>query len=284
MYLLDHLGSIREMTDSSGVLQAQYLYDPFGRITNILTGSDSDFQYARYYVHLRSGFYLTAYRMYSSKFGKWINRDPIGERGGVNLTAYVGNSPISTIDRLGLDPFTSLAGALTNICMNPKCKVQDVAKCLADAQNIANTMMGFYANFSNPANAGSSTDAEAINGYFCYDWAAGIAGAIASTGQTSFNQGYDWFIDPEPASYNPDGAANYHTHWAASLSAGDSPCPECTVHLDDAFGHGFGSGEIHAGPWEPPAGWLSSPNAPAPGQPYTPKPIQAMPWSSFANF
>ena len=33
---------------------------------------------------------------------KWLSRDPIAERGGVNLYGFVGNNPLSRIDKLGL--------------------------------------------------------------------------------------------------------------------------------------------------------------------------------------
>ena len=35
---------------------------------------------------------------------KWLNRDPIGEIGGINLYGFVGNDPINWFDRDGLDP------------------------------------------------------------------------------------------------------------------------------------------------------------------------------------
>ena len=33
---------------------------------------------------------------------EWLNQDPIQERGGINLYAYVGNNPVNKIDPLGL--------------------------------------------------------------------------------------------------------------------------------------------------------------------------------------
>jgi hypothetical protein len=39
----------------------------------------------------------------ASGLGKWPNRDPIGERGGLNLYGFVGNNPVNATDLLGLD-------------------------------------------------------------------------------------------------------------------------------------------------------------------------------------
>lgn len=41
-------------------------------------------------------------RSYSPGLGRWINRDPIGEAGGLNLYAAMGNSPTNFSDAYGL--------------------------------------------------------------------------------------------------------------------------------------------------------------------------------------
>jgi RHS repeat-associated protein len=98
----DHLGSIREMVDSSGNIQAFYSYDPFGSVTQQQGSLSADFQYAGYYAHSRSRLDLTRTRAYSSVLGRFINRDPIEEEGGINLYAYVDNIPIQDTDASGL--------------------------------------------------------------------------------------------------------------------------------------------------------------------------------------
>lgn len=44
----------------------------------------------------------TANAFYDPNLQRWINRDPIGEEGGVNLSAFCGNNPNNGIDLWGL--------------------------------------------------------------------------------------------------------------------------------------------------------------------------------------
>jgi RHS repeat-associated protein len=45
------------------------------------------------------------YRYYHPKTGRWPSRDPIEERGGVNLYGFVGNDGVGSSDLLGLQEF-----------------------------------------------------------------------------------------------------------------------------------------------------------------------------------
>lgn len=98
----DHLGSIREMTDTNGTVRARYEYDPYGRRTKVSGDMEADFGFTGHYYHRVSGLHLAPYRAYHAETARWINRDPISEGGGLNLYAYAGNNPVNYVDYLGL--------------------------------------------------------------------------------------------------------------------------------------------------------------------------------------
>jgi RHS repeat-associated protein len=125
-YTRDHLGSIRELTDSSGTVQTRYDYDPYGRRTKVSGDLDADFGFTGHYFHQASALHLALYRAYDADLGRWISRDPIGEQGGINLYDYSFNDPLNNVDPSGLDiaiaigfaagltsPFGHVAGAVT---------------------------------------------------------------------------------------------------------------------------------------------------------------------------
>jgi len=97
----DHLGSIREMVDASGTIQARYNYDPYGRRTKVSGSLDADFGFTGDFYHASSGLCLTFLRAYDPDLGRWLSRDLLAERAGLNLYDYVFNNPINWLDPYG---------------------------------------------------------------------------------------------------------------------------------------------------------------------------------------
>jgi RHS repeat-associated protein len=85
---------------------ASYRYDAFGNTTS-KSGTLADanvYRFSSKEFHVISGMYYYGYRFYDPNLQRWINRDPIGEKGGLNLYGIVGNNPITKIDALGQGP------------------------------------------------------------------------------------------------------------------------------------------------------------------------------------
>jgi RHS repeat-associated protein len=104
-YTRDHLGSVREVTNTSGTLYGQYDYDAWGNPVVIIGKMQVNFGYTGHYFHQPSGLDLALYRGYHPTLGRWMSRDPMknGElRQGANLYWYVANNPMSRRDPTGL--------------------------------------------------------------------------------------------------------------------------------------------------------------------------------------
>jgi len=109
-YTRDHLGSVRELIDSSGTVRARYAYDPYGRRSKLTGDVEADFGFAGMFWSAEANLSLTHFRAYDPELGRWLSRDPLKGAEvsqGPNLYAYVHNNPINRIDPLGLsaDPF-----------------------------------------------------------------------------------------------------------------------------------------------------------------------------------
>jgi RHS repeat-associated protein len=59
-------------------------------------------QFSTKYTDEETGLCYYGYRYYGPSRGGWLNRDPVEEGGGADLTAFVLNNPIRHTDRLGL--------------------------------------------------------------------------------------------------------------------------------------------------------------------------------------
>ena len=107
--LPDHLGHIRDVLGAGGTLAARYEYTPYqGSVKVTNTVEPTFLTIGRYYHHPGSGLELALYRAYDPELGRWLSRDPIGEKSGTNLYQYVLNTPAARIDLFGLEPVPTL--------------------------------------------------------------------------------------------------------------------------------------------------------------------------------
>jgi len=65
-----------------------------------------------------TGLSYYGYRYYDPVTGRWPSRDPIDERGGINLYGFVGNSGVNYVDRLGLNIVIVSGGINTDTITN----------------------------------------------------------------------------------------------------------------------------------------------------------------------
>jgi RHS repeat-associated protein len=100
-YHYDGLGSVTNLTDATGATVESYAYDVFGKpsVTSsvgnakMFTGRDYDKETGLYYYRAR---------MYSPELGRFLQTDPIGYAGGINLYAYCKNNSTNFVDPMGL--------------------------------------------------------------------------------------------------------------------------------------------------------------------------------------
>ena len=105
-YHADGNGNVTMLANSSGTVMARYLYDSFGNTLGMwgTLAVGNTYRFSSKEIDTRSGLYYYGYRYYEPNLQRWLNQDPIGERGGLNLYEYVGNSPVNAVDPLGLAP------------------------------------------------------------------------------------------------------------------------------------------------------------------------------------
>ena len=106
LYTTDDIGQVAQQVDaSSGSIVASYLFDAWGArqvSTSDPTAASDPFSgyntEAGYYTDWETGLLLLGHRYYDPSAGRFLNRDPIGMAGGVNVYAYCGNGPLGVVD------------------------------------------------------------------------------------------------------------------------------------------------------------------------------------------
>jgi RHS repeat-associated protein len=103
-YHADGNGNITLLINSNQVIVAKYFYDAFGNVLSKsgLLADANLYRFSSKEAHPNSGMIYYLYRYYDPNLQRWPNRDPLGEKGGINLYEFVGNNPVGNYDFLGL--------------------------------------------------------------------------------------------------------------------------------------------------------------------------------------
>jgi RHS repeat-associated protein len=153
-YALHDYYNVTAITDIGGAVVERYGYSAFGDTRYMTpgfvdrTGSfyEWDLLFKAQFRDEETGYYNYGYRYYVALLGRWINRDPIEEKGGINLYAFTGNNPANHTDHLGLyifdnenlptsdyDRVKRLVGELEQQMKNIQAQLGRLIRCVAGA-------------------------------------------------------------------------------------------------------------------------------------------------------
>ncbi len=101
----DGNGNVMGLVNTAGAFTAIYEYDAFGQTIRAegSAANSNAFRFSTKFTDLETGLVYYGLRYYSPSLGRFINRDPIEERGGLNLYAFCTNNGINGWDYLGQD-------------------------------------------------------------------------------------------------------------------------------------------------------------------------------------
>jgi RHS repeat-associated protein len=96
---------VSELFDPSGNIAATYDFGPFGEdmAASGPAAALNPFRFSSEVWDAALGLVQYTFRPYNPLDGRFLNRDPIEEEGGLNLYGFVGNDPVDAIEYLGLE-------------------------------------------------------------------------------------------------------------------------------------------------------------------------------------
>lgn len=98
---VDHLGTPKALTDSSGQVVWKADYNPFGKASITSQGPTFNLRFPGQYYDAETGLHYNWRRYYDPNTGRYITSDPLGLFDGVNTYGYVHGNPMSNTDPTG---------------------------------------------------------------------------------------------------------------------------------------------------------------------------------------
>jgi len=195
---VDGNGNVTALVNASnGATAAVYEYSPFGELLRNevfdTAIGDNPFRFSTKFYDTETGLINYGARYYSPALGRFINRDPIEEAGGVNLYGFCGNDPVGRFDPNGNSWLSSLwdrtIGSLgKHIAQNwddgGRTYVEAagiIAASVFVGAELAGAMSGVLSGTSMMVAADGTVTVTATSGAFAADLGAisGVAGGIA---------------------------------------------------------------------------------------------------------
>jgi RHS repeat-associated protein len=92
-YHADGNGNITALSNSAQGIVARYLHDPYGNLLAKVwsLAATNLYRFSSKEPHAASGPYYYGYRFYAPNLQRWVNSDPVAEKGCMNLCAFVRN-------------------------------------------------------------------------------------------------------------------------------------------------------------------------------------------------
>ena len=130
-YFYDGNGNVVDLIGDDDAVVAHYEYGPFGNMRSAsgpLAGQP--YRFSSKEAVDPAGLYYYGYRYYCPGLGRWINRDPVGERKSLNLYLYDQNNPLNNVDMVGLSTVVTKEIDYISYCIELTCWL--AINCIAD--------------------------------------------------------------------------------------------------------------------------------------------------------
>ena len=97
----DHLGTAQVITDKDQTVVWQGDYQPFGAVEETTTLVENPTRFPGQYFDQETGLHYNLMRDYDPVLGRYLQSDPIGLDGGINIYGYASQNPVRYYDPNG---------------------------------------------------------------------------------------------------------------------------------------------------------------------------------------